>query len=111
MDFLVLLFAHMLADHPLQGQFLATEKGRNIILLVSHAIIWTGCIVIVGHLLGYTVNLFDVFFLFIVHTIADYLKAKNLLFYKKFHPLHGGLLIDQLIHVGQILFFLLTKNI
>lgn len=109
MTLLIFIFAHLLADYPLQGEFLATMKGKNIIVLVSHAGIWTGCIALAGYLLGYEVGIFDVAVLFIVHAVADYLKAANKLWYKKMDSLKGGLLIDQLIHVGQILLFIITN--
>lgn len=110
MDFLILLFAHLIADYPLQGAFLAEMKGKNFIILATHAGIWTGTVLIAAHFIGYSVDLFDVFFLFIVHAIADYLKAKPLWFYKKLNPLGWGLAIDQLIHVVQILVFLLFMS-
>lgn len=105
--FLGLVFAHLLADYPLQGDFLANMKGKNHIILVSHAGIWTGCIAVAGLLMGLDVGLIDVILLFAVHTIADWLKATNKLYYKKFDALKGGLLIDQSIHIGQILLFMM----
>ncbi|MGY3717057.1 DUF3307 domain-containing protein [Sutcliffiella cohnii] len=105
MTILILLFAHLLADYPLQGEFLATTKGKNLIALVSHAGIWTGCIAIGGYLIGFDVGFIDVALLFFVHAVADYLKAANKLWYKKLDALKGGLLSDQLIHVGQIFLF------
>ncbi|WP_243299135.1 DUF3307 domain-containing protein [Bacillus litorisediminis] len=107
MTLLIFLFAHLLADYPLQGEFLATMKGKNVIALFSHAGIWTGCIALTGHLLGFDVGYIDIASLFIVHTVADYLKVANKLWYKKLDSLKGGLLCDQLIHVGQILLFML----
>lgn len=109
MVFLSLLFAHLLADYPLQGAFLADMKGKNLIVLFTHAGIWTGCIAITGHLLGYHIDVLDVFLLFTVHAFADHLKATNKLWYKKFDSLKGGLLIDQLIHILQIIVFMLTN--
>lgn len=106
MSFLALIFAHLLADYPLQGEFLATMKGENTIVLVSHAGIWTGCIAIMGFLLGFHIDGIDIALLFVVHAIADLLKAGNYLWYKRFDSLKGGLLIDQLIHVVQILAFM-----
>lgn len=101
-----LLFAHLLADYPLQGEFLATMKGKNHILLVSHAGIWTGTICLALTLLGIPFNPLDVVFLFVVHVIADYMKAKPIGFYKKLNPLGWGLFIDQMIHAAQIAFVL-----
>lgn len=106
MHFLVLIFAHLLADYPLQGEFLANFKGKNIIILLTHAGLWTGCIAIAGYMIGFNVGYLDIALLFIVHAIADYLKATNKLWYKKLDSLKGGLLSDQLIHVGQILLFI-----
>ena len=103
MNFLILLFAHLLADYPLQGEFLATMKGKNVIVLFSHAGIWTGTIALAAYFLGFDIGYLDIALLFIIHAIADYLKAANKLWYKKFDSLKGGLLIDQLIHIFQIL--------
>lgn len=105
MMFLILIFAHLLADYPLQGEFLATMKGKSIIVLVSHAGIWTGCIALAGYLIGFEISFADIALLFLVHAVADYLKATNKLWYKKLDVLKGGLLCDQLIHVGQLLLF------
>jgi Protein of unknown function (DUF3307) len=102
-SFFWLLFAHLLADYPLQGEFLATMKGKNNIILATHAGIWTGMICLAMSLLGISFTALDVVLLFTVHTIADYLKAKNIWFYKKLNPLSSGLLVDQSIHVLQIL--------
>lgn len=105
--FLALVFAHLLADYPLQGDFLANMKGKNHIILISHAGIWTGCIAVAGLLVGLNIGLLDIAILFIVHTVADWLKATNKLYYKNFDALKGGLLIDQSIHVLQIVLLMI----
>lgn len=110
MDFLILLFAHLIADYPLQGAFLSKMKGENLLLLATHAGIWTGCILIAAHFIGYSVDLFDVFILFFTHAFVDYLKAKPLWFYKKLDPLGSALYIDQSIHVFQIVIFMLFMS-
>lgn len=110
MPLLVLIFAHLLADYPLQGEFLATTKGNNIISLVSHAGIWTGTILTAVHLLGYRVNFNDVIFLFVIHAIADYCKAKPIGIYNRLDALKGGLLFDQSIHLMQILVLMAAKG-
>lgn len=110
MDFFILVFAHLLADYPLQGEFLAKMKGKNIILLFTHAGIWTGMVLITAHFIGYSVDVWDVFGLFTVHAISDYMKAKPIGFYKKLNPLGWGLGIDQAIHIGQILVFILFMS-
>ena len=106
MEFLVLLFAHLLGDYPLQREFLSAEKGDNIIFLFSHAGIWTGCIATAGFVMGFNIQFIDIALLFIVHSVADYLKGQKKLWYKNMDDLREGLLIDQLIHVGQVLLFL-----
>jgi hypothetical protein len=109
MMFLVLMFAHLLADYPLQGDFLANMKGKNHIVLASHAGIWTGCICTACWLMGLPITPFDVSWLFLTHAGADYMKAKPVGFYKNLNPLGKGLLIDQLFHVLQIVVLLLSK--
>ena len=108
MTFLALLYAHLLADYPLQGDYLAQTKGRNIISLASHAGIWTGTICVAASLLGMGITALDVAVLFIVHAIADFAKARSLWFYKRMNP-DLGLAIDQLIHVGQITVLMITR--
>lgn len=103
------MFAHLLADYPLQGSFLASTKGSNVIVLISHAGIWTGCIALAGYLVGFDVGLVDIGILFVVHAVADYLKAANKLWYKNMDALKGGLLSDQMIHVGQIVLFIIMN--
>ncbi|HJV44581.1 MAG TPA: DUF3307 domain-containing protein [Bacillota bacterium] len=111
MLFLLLVFAHLLADYSLQSTFLATMKGKNNLLLVTHAGIWTGTILIAATFAGITVNYFDVFSLFIVHAIADYAKARPVGFYKRLDPLGLGLMIDQMIHMLQIILFMASKGL
>ena len=79
-------------------------------LLATHAGIWTGTVLIAAHFLGYSVDLWDVFILFIVHAIVDYCKAKPIGFYKNLNPLGSALIIDQSIHVVQILVFMLFMS-
>ncbi|AIF44926.1 DUF3307 domain-containing protein [Virgibacillus sp. SK37] len=110
MNLLILIFAHLLADYPLQGDFLAQQKGKNMIALITHAGIWTGVIATAAFLIGIDINLFDILFLFIVHAVADYMKAKPVGFYKKLNPLGAGLIIDQSIHLIQILVLLIYKG-
>jgi hypothetical protein len=56
MTFLVLLFAHLLADYPLQGDCLSKMKGENVLLMISHCGIRTGCICAAAHLCGLHIN-------------------------------------------------------
>lgn len=108
--FFALLFAHLIADYPLQSDFIAQFKGKNNIILAVHAGIWTGVILVAVHLLGYEVTLFDIASLFVVHAIADYCKARGVGFYRRLDALGSGLLIDQGIHVLQIVILILYKG-
>lgn len=97
-----LFFLHLLADYPLQGPFISEFKGKNQIIMITHVGIWTGFICLGLHLLGIPFTNLEVISLFVVHYIADTMKARNIWFYKKLNPLGSGLFIDQLIHVIQI---------
>jgi hypothetical protein len=110
MNLLILIFAHLLADYPLQGTFLATMKGKNLIVLLTHAAIWTGTILTAVHLLGYSVTFFDVTWLFSIHAWQDYRKAKPMGIYHGLDPLKGGLLLDQSVHLVQILILMAYKG-
>ena len=109
MTFLALLYAHLLADYPLQGDYLARTKGQNVISLASHAGIWTGTICVAASLLGMSITILDVAVLFVVHAVADFVKARSLWFYKRMNPSGLGLAIDQLKHVGQIAALMITR--
>jgi hypothetical protein len=110
LSFLILVFAHLLADYPLQGDFLANMKGKNKLVLITHAGIWTGCIATAGYLIGYNVGFLDIALLFVVHTVADHLKATGKLWYKNLDALKEGLFIDQSIHLMQIAIFILMNS-
>jgi len=99
--FLVLLFAHLLADYPLQGDFLASQKGKRLIMMITHCGIWTGCISVAAHLCGTVLGLPTIAVLFFVHFIADEVKAQG--WYCNADPLGWPLWLDQTIHVGQII--------
>jgi hypothetical protein len=101
-EILWLIFLHLLADYPLQGQFISDFKGKNQIIMITHVWIWTGFICLGLFLLKIPFTNLEVILLFTVHYMADTLKAKNIWFYKKLNPLGSGLLVDQLIHVAQI---------
>lgn len=98
-----LSFAHLLADYPLQGDFLARMKGQNFLLLLTHCGIWTGVITVAALLLGLHVPMWMVGFLLLVHIAADYAKAKPWGIYRKLDPMRQGLWLDQTIHLAQLL--------
>lgn len=105
--FLGLMFAHFLADFAFQSDFMAMNKGKNYIVLIAHATIWTGCITLMALFIGLNIGLLDILLLLLVHTLADYLKANNVGIYKSLYPMGSGLLLDQTIHVIQIVVLML----
>lgn len=96
----VFLFLHALADYPLQGDFLATFKGKNIIAMVAHCLIWAGVIFLgmkyYGHAEWYTFP-----FLFLGHWAIDKWKCSRAGNGKE---LTTDLAIDQMLHFAQIAF-------
>lgn len=99
MNLLILLFAHLLADYPLQGDFVAKMKGKMPLILITHCGIWTGCICSAAHFAGISVGLPMVGCLFGVHAVADYAKANG--WYGNADALGWPLWVDQGIHVLQ----------
>lgn len=96
MDLLItlalLLFAHALADYPLQGDFMARAKNPALPLpgvpwetaLTMHAAIHAGFVgLITGSLL---LALFEL----VVHWLIDYAKCRGVLSFRE----------DQVLHVG-----------
>lgn len=100
MTFLTLVFVHLLADYPLQGDFLAKMKGQNLIALFTHCGIWTGCVFVAAHFLGLKFGGEVIFIMFGIHAVADYWKANG--GYGKSDPFGWPLLVDQAIHIGQV---------
>ena len=75
MNFFWLLFAHFLADLPLQGEFIAKNKGKEPLFMFGHCIIWTGCVSLTLHVLGLYAP-WKIPFLFVGHYLMDSLKCK-----------------------------------
>jgi len=88
--FALLIFGHVLADYPLQGDFLARAKNRfNPIegvpwyqALGAHSIIHAGFVGII------TGSLILAIFEFIAHFIIDELKCANVISYNTDQFLH-----------------------
>ena len=88
--FFYIIFAHSLADYPLQGDFLAQGKNRNTDLgkifwpyaLSSHSIIHGGFVFMITH------NIFLGVAETLIHAVTDWLKCGNKI----------NMLTDQIIH-------------
>jgi hypothetical protein len=95
---LALTVAHLIGDFPLQGNFLALNKGKYDFLLFVHALIWTGCVCAVFASL-------DQFswgvaaFLLVGHFMIDRWKARRK---DKTDALTEDLWLDQSLHFLQL---------
>jgi hypothetical protein len=95
MEFFTLLFllvvVHMLADYPLQGQFLSEAKNPNTVLgkmywphaLAAHAFIHGGGVFLLTHSLW--MSLAEV----VIHAVTDWLKCHRRI----------SMNVDQAIHI------------
>ena len=96
--FLVILLGHLIADYPLQGEFLANFKSKNMLILLTHCFIYS---LTMGIFLQY-LNYYDFYklaLILIVHIIVDMWKCEI----GKRNPdkaLKEYLYIDQAIHIG-----------
>lgn len=99
--FLALVFAHCLADYPLQGDFLARAKNHMnqfgapvdvpwAIALAVHAFIHAGFVAYLTHSLAFGAAEF------VVHCITDYMKNDG-----KLGTGEGAFARDQLLHVAH----------
>lgn len=91
-----LMFLHYLADFPLQGSYLAENKGKSDYLLFAHAFIWSG-IISIGLLYFNLFNISKACSLLFGHYFIDRWKARlNNSGMKE-------LVIDQVLHFIQII--------
>lgn len=95
LNLLLIYFANLLGDYPLQGNFLATEKGKSNYILFVHSMIWTMCIVVVLLYLG-LFAWWKLIMLLSGHCLMDWIKCHVLISKTKF-----ALYTDQLFHIVQ----------
>ena len=106
MTLLFMLFAHVIADYTLQGNFVFlktkkfwVEQGKNensfIPALIAHSFLVSFCISLPLYMADVTESkmVASIIINTIIHSIVDHLSANS----NKF-----GLITDQLIHVIQI---------
>lgn len=113
MPFLFLLFMHCLADFPLQGEWLAKEKGKELLFMIAHCVIWTGMVSLGLHLMG-MLSMWKIGFLFFGHLAADQWKCskaegrrvglfQTFIKYPSARQMRFSMYLDQLIHMFQLL--------
>lgn len=90
-----LIFLHCLGDFPLQGAYLAENKGKNGYLLFAHSFIWAGT-VSAGLLYFGMFAVWKVLFLVAGHFVIDRWKARKQV------SGNAELLIDQFLHGIQL---------
>lgn len=100
-----LLSLHFLADFPLQGSYLAENKGKNDYLLLAHSFIWAG-VLSAGLLYFGLFDLWKAIFLIIGHFLIDRFKARGEWSDMGVQDNHA-LLFDQLLHFIQIVFIII----
>lgn len=105
MQFLYLLFAHCLADFPLQGEWLAKNKGSNFLYMLAHVTIWTGSISLAMQFIGSELTSVELGFLFLGHLGADWIKCdiEKSDDIKRFVSSKFIAWIDQCFHIYQLL--------
>jgi len=95
----MMLTLHLVADFPMQGDFLANIKGKNFFLLLCHSFMWAGIIYFGLKCFGLA-DPWEFWFLGIVHAAIDKWKCSRK---DKTKALTTHLYIDQALHFLQII--------
>jgi hypothetical protein len=90
-----LVLAHYLADFPLQGSYLATEKRHNLYALLAHGAIYGLAVSLALKLLGYSFDYQIAAFLIGSHIFIDYMKISV----DRFYHARFNLWVDQALHL------------
>lgn len=90
-----LIVLHYIGDFPMQGAYLAENKGKDDYLLFAHSTIWAG-IICFGLLFFGMFAPWKALFLLAGHFVVDRWKAR------KVNATYEDLLKDQLIHLMQL---------
>lgn len=99
MEAIIIMFTlHLIADYPMQGDFLANIKGKNFFLLLCHSFMWAGIIYFGLKYLGMA-EPWEFWCLGIVHAAIDKWKCMRP---DKSKALTTDLYIDQALHGVQI---------
>ena len=100
--FLILLFAHWIADFVLQSHWMATNKATNNFALAYHVTVYSVIMIIAYWITGlahYPILLF--LFLFITHFATDYVSSRATKYYMSKRDLHTFFVVigfDQFVH-------------
>lgn len=94
MNFLWLVFAHYVGDTGLQNGYTIKYKKVYWYILFSHCVIYTGCVAVALNYLG-ILFIWKLAFILAGHYLIDNYKYK--------FPLRYRDLIDQILHLGQLI--------
>lgn len=98
----LLIFSHCLGDMAFQTDFIAKFKSTKLFAMISHLIIWTGCITVV--LLSFEIfSYWKLAFLFLGHGLVDSWKCRQPKDEAHFHYIY----YDQALHLIQLMIVLL----
>jgi hypothetical protein len=95
-----LIFGHYVLDYPLQGDFLASTKGKYFYSLLAHSLIYSSGMSLIFYYINKNMHNYKICIVFLVvlisHIIIDYLKshAKD-----KEKALKSYLYMDQCYHM------------
>lgn len=108
---LIVVWAHLIADWCLQNDFVATNKGKNLMIMLVHCACWTGAVCVALHFLNMYAP-WKMVFLFIGHFVMDEFKCIGVRCNIKYHEAGNGrgnvdkdneglLYVDQAWHLTQ----------
>ena len=104
---LYLVLGHLIADYPLQGDFLGKMKSTNIFLLWTHVIMYSLVIgLVLDHFGMYTND--KLILLIISHFVIDYWKCRIANITNPNAQLTTNLYIDQGLHIIVLLLCVYT---
>ncbi len=93
---LIWLACHFLGDFAFQSAWMSSEKGKSWEINFYHAATYTAVFVLFAHC-----SVLATAVLFGTHVVVDPLKAR--------YKVIGPIWVDQLLHLGTILFILWLK--
>jgi hypothetical protein len=71
-----IIFMHYIGDWALQNDFVAQNKGKYWIIMLSHCVVWTGCVCIALQYFN-ILSFWKLLFLFVGHWVCDKWKCNN----------------------------------
>lgn len=102
---LFVLMAHMTGDYLFQSDYLASNKGKDIYILLAHSPLYTVGVMVISYILNIELSLMDLFIILIIHLPIDYIKARGIT--PRYVGNRNALLLDQLIHYLTLIVILL----